>query len=269
MRTIAVVNQKGGSGKTTTAVNLAATLAEKGRNVLLIDLDPQYSATQWYDVNDVGKGVFDLFAEPETTNIETLVFETQTAGVSLVPSSPWLVGAEKALSGEPGAEQCLKEKLKALPVGRYDYILIDCPPTLGVLTVNALNAVTEVLVPVECHVMGLHGLAQLWKTVELVKKRLNPELNVTGILACRVDRRTKHGKEVVEKVRAKFPEITFTTEIRENVRLAECPSQGGPITAYDPKSAGAEDYRKLADEVIAQESQEAREGLDYGKVANG
>jgi len=163
----------------------------------------------------------------------------------------------------------LKEKLKALPEGRYDYILIDCPPTLGVLTVNALNAVTEVLVPVECHVMGLHGLAQLWKTVELVKKRLNPDLNVTGIVACRVDRRTKHGKEVVEKVRAKFPEITFRTEVRENVRLAECPSQGGPITAYDTKSAGAEDYRKLADEVIAQESQEAREGLDYGKVANG
>ena len=269
MRTIAVVNQKGGSGKTTTAVNLGATLAEKGKKVLLIDLDPQYSATQWYDVTDKGRGVFDLFAEPETTSLEKLIFETQTEGVSLVPSSPWLVGAEKALSGEPGAEQCLKEKLKELPEGRFDYILIDCPPTLGILTVNALNAVTEVLVPVECHVMGLHGLAQLWKTVELVKKRLNPELNVTGILACRVDRRTKHGKEVVEKVRAKFPEITFATEIRENVRLAECPSQGGPITAYDAKSYGAEDYRKLADEVIAQESQEAREGIDYGQVANG
>lgn len=134
---------------------------------------------------------------------------------------------------------------------------------------NALNAVTEVLVPVECHVMGLHGLAQLWKTVELVKKRLNSHLNIAGIVACRVDRRTKHGKEVVEKVRAKFPEITFTTEIRENVRLAECPSQGGPITAYDTKSAGAEDYRKLAVEVIAQEMQEPREGFKYGQVANG
>lgn len=266
MRTIAVVNQKGGSGKTTTAVNLAATLAEKGRKVLLIDLDPQYSATQWFDVSDAGRGVFDLFAEPDTTSIEKLVFETSTEGVSVVPSSPWLVGAEKALSGEPGAEQCLKEKLKELPEGRFDYILIDCPPTLGILTVNALNAVTEVLVPVECHVMGLHGLAQLWKTVELVKKRLNPDLNVTGIVACRVDRRTKHGKEVVEKVRAKFPEITFRTEVRENVRLAECPSQGGPITAYAPTSHGAEDYRQLAEEVIAQESAGS---IVYGQVANG
>src|SRR3954449_1528647 len=241
MRTIAIVNQKGGSGKTTTSVNLAATLAEKGKKVLLIDLDPQYSATQWFDITEGGRGVFDLFAEPDTTQLDSLIFETSTEDVSLIPSSPWLVGAEKALSGEPGAEQCLKEKLKELPVSRFDYLLIDCPPTLGILTVNALNAVKEVLVPVECHVMGLHGLAQLWKTVELVKKRLNPELNVTGILTCRVDRRTKHGKEVVERVRTKFPELAFETEIRENVRLAECPSQGGPITAYDAKSAGAED----------------------------
>lgn len=266
MRNIAVVNQKGGSGKTTTAVNLAATLAEKGKRVLLIDLDPQYSATQWLDVTEGGRGVFDLFAEPDTTKLEGLIFATNTEGVSLVPSSPWLVGAEKALSGEPGAEQCLKEKLRELPEGRFDYILIDCPPTLGILTVNALNAVTEVLVPVECHVMGLHGLAQLWKTVELVKKRLNPELNITGILACRVDRRTKHGKEVVEKVRSKFPGLAFETEVRENVRLAECPSQGGPITTYAPSSSGAEDYRKLAEEVI---SQEAREGIVYDQAANG
>jgi len=130
--------------------------------------------------------------------------------------------------------------------------------------VNALNAVSKFLVPVECHVMGLHGLAQLWKTVELVKKRLNPELTITGILACRVDRRTKHGKEVVERVRSRFPELTFQTEIRENVRLAECPFQGGPITAYAPTSHGAEDYRKLAEEVVAQES---REGAAHGEAA--
>jgi chromosome partitioning protein len=268
MRTIAIVNQKGGSGKTTTSVNLAATLAEKGKKVLLIDLDPQYSATQWFDVTEGGRGVFDLFAEPDTTQLDSLIFETSTEAVSLIPSSPWLVGAEKALSGEPGAEQCLKEKLRELSPNRFDYILIDCPPTLGILTVNALNAVTEVLVPVECHVMGLHGLAQLWKTVELVKKRLNPELKVTGIVACRVDRRTRHGKEVVEKVRSRFPDIAFQTEIRENVKLAECPSQGGPITAYAPTSFGADDYRKLADEVIAQEGK-GKEAVAYGQAANG
>jgi chromosome partitioning protein len=265
MRTIAIINQKGGSGKTTTSVNLAATLAEKGKKVLLIDLDPQYSATQWFDITEGGRGVFDLFAEPDTTKLEKLIFETSTERVSIVPSSAWLVGAEKALSGEPGAEQCLKEKLKELPADRFDYLLIDCPPSLAILTVNALNAVSEVLVPVECHVMGLHGLAQLWKTVELVKKRLNPELAVTGIFACRVDRRTKHGKEVVERIRTKFPELTLETEIRENVKLAECPSQGGPITAYAPTSHGAEDYRKLAVEVIAQES---REVVAYGQAAN-
>ena len=253
MRTIAVVNQKGGSAKTTTSVNLAATLAEKGRRVLVIDLDPQHSATTWFDVTEGGRGVFDLFAEPDKTSLETLVFKTMTDGVSLVPSSPWLVGAEKALSTEPGAEQLLREKLRALPADRFDYILIDCPPALGVLTVNALTAVTEVIVPVECHVMGLHGLAKLMQTVETVRKRLNESLRITGIVVCRADMRTKHGREVVQQVKDRFPELLYQTIIRENVRIAECPSQGVPITAYAGGSYGAEDYRKLADEVIAQE----------------
>ena len=264
MRTIAVVNQKGGSGKTTTAVNLAATLAEKGRKVLLIDLDPQYSATQWYDVTEGGKGVFDLSPSLKRRALRNSSSRRDPRRLprSFVPVASR--GREGPLR-RAGGRTVLKEKLKELPDGRFDYVLIDCPPTLGILTVNAFNAVTEVLVPVECHVMGLHGLAQLWKTVEVVKKRLNPELNVTGIVACRVDRKTKHGKEVVEKVRAKFPEITFTTEIRENVRLRRVSFARGPITAYDGKSAGAEDYRKLAVEVIAQEGQEPREGFSMAK----
>lgn len=253
MRIIAVVNQKGGSGKTTATVNLAATLAATGRRVLLVDLDPQYSATQWLDIADVGHGVFDLFADPENTTLESLIRPTSSENISIAPSSPWLVGAEKAMAGEPGAEQCLREKLKEMGEDKYDYVLIDCPPTLGILTVNALNAAREVLVPVECHVMGLHGLAQLWKTVDLVKKRLNPGLKVCGIVACRVDRRTKHGKEVVEMLRERFATETLKTEIRENVRLAECPSQGVPITVYAPSSPGAEDFRKLAQEIIGQE----------------
>jgi chromosome partitioning protein len=137
--------------------------------------------------------------------------------------------------------------------------LIDCPPNLTILSVNALTAVREVLVPVECHVMGLQGLAQLLQTVELVKKRLNPELFITGILACRVDQRTKHGMEVVDKLRSRFPDVTYKTIIRENVRLAECPSMGEPITAYAPASPGAEDYRDLAREVICQEGIYAQE----------
>lgn len=253
MRIIAVVNQKGGSGKTTATVNLAATLASTGRRVLLVDLDPQYSATQWLDIPDVGHGVFGLFADPENTSLESLIRPTCSENISIAPSSPWLVGAEKAMAGEPGAEQCLREKIRELGEDRFDYVLIDCPPTLGILTVNALNAAREVLVPVECHVMGLHGLAQLWKTVDLVRKRLNPDLRISGIVACRVDRRTKHGKEVVEMLRERFTSETLKTEIRENVRLAECPSQGVPITVYAPNSPGAEDFRRLAQEIIEQE----------------
>lgn len=257
MRALAVVNQKGGSAKTTTTVNLAATLAENDRRVLVIDLDPQHSATAWYGVTEGGRGVFDLFAEPDQVGIEDLIFETGTVGVSLVPSSPWLVGAEKALSSEPGAEQLLKAKLRELASERFDYILLDCPPTLGILTVNALVAVTEILVPVECHVMGLHGLAQLLKTVETVEKRLNRELGISGIVACRVDLRTKHGRDVVERVRMKFPDLPYRAMIRENVKVAECASHGIPITAYAPTSHGAEDYRALAREVIAQEETSA------------
>lgn len=263
MRTIAIVNQKGGTGKTTTAVSLSATLAENGKSVLLIDLDPQYSATTWLSSQNVGRGVFDLFAKPEETPLESLIHATAVPRLDLIGASAWLVGAEKALSMEPGAETLLREKLKELPPGRYDFILIDCAPTLGVLTVNALSAVREVLVPVECHVMGLQGLAQLLQTVDLVKRRLNHELHLSGILACRLDNRTNHGPEIVEKLRARFPELTFKATIRENVRLAECPSMGEPITLYAPNSPGAEDYRELAREIVSQEIKE-----DYAKAAN-
>src|SRR5262249_45492632 len=197
MRIIAIVNQKGGTGKTTTAVNLAAALAEKGKQVLLIDLDPQYSTTTWYAVTNPGRGVFDLFAEQESTQLRDLFQKTATPNVTLVASSAWLVGAEKALSSEPGAEPILREKIGELAPGWFAYALIDCPPTLGILTVNALTAAREVLVPVECHVMGLQGLAQLLQTVDVVRKRLNPDIAITGILPCRVDQRTNHSLEVV------------------------------------------------------------------------
>jgi chromosome partitioning protein len=262
MRRISVLNQKGGTGKTTTAVNLGAALAELGKRVLLIDLDPQYSATTWIAAAPVGRGVFDLFADPETTSFEQLIQPTGVNGLFLIGASAWMVGAERALATEPGAETVLRDQVRTLGSDRFDYMLVDCPPTLGVLTVNSLTATREVLVPVECHVMALQGLAQLQQTVGLVRKRLNPDIRVTGVLACRLDQRTKHGPEVVGQLRARYLE-TYRTAIRENVRLAECPSMGQPITVYAPNSSGTADYRSLATEIISQEVNDT-----YGKTEN-
>jgi chromosome partitioning protein len=251
MRTFAIANQKGGSGKTTTSVNLAAALGEQGRRVLLVDLDPQHSTTAWFGIKNVGKEVLGIFTD--NGSLMDLLQEAGTPGVELIPSSSWLVGAEKILAGEVGAETILRRNLQRLPEGRWDYLLIDCPPTLGVLTINALTAVDELLVPVEAHVMALSGLAQLLHTVEVVQDRLNPRLKISGILACRVDARTRHAREVVEQLRQRSDSLVYRTVIRENIRLAECPSFGQPIIQYDPKSAGAADYRALALEIINQE----------------
>jgi chromosome partitioning protein len=251
MRTVAIANQKGGSGKTTTSVNLAAALGEQQRRVLMVDLDPQHSATSWFGIKDPGKGVLGMYLDGGS--LLEFVQETEAPGVEVAPSSAWLVGVEKILAGELGAETILRRQLNKLPANHWDYILIDCPPTLGILTINALAAVRELLVPVEAHVMALDGLAQLLHTVEVVQERLNPELKVSGILACRVDSRTRHAREVVDMLRERSGDLVYQTVIRENIRLAECPSFGQPITRYDTRSAGADDYRALAQEVIRQE----------------
>ena len=244
------MNQKGGTGKTTTVVNLAAALGERGRRVLVLDLDPQASASAWLGVKDGGRGLLEVLTGD--ASLSDLVQETAAQGVSVIPSSTWLVGVEKTLAGEVGAETTLRRKLAHLR-GPWEWLLVDCPPALGLLTLNALAAVSEVLVPVEAHVMALAGLVQLLETVDVVRDRLSPSLEVSGIVACRVDFRTRHAQDVVDRLRLRFGSLVLRTVIRENVRLAEAWSFAKPITTYDPRSSGAEDYRALAAEVMRRE----------------
>lgn len=251
-RIIAITNQKGGSGKTTTAVNLAATLGDLNRRVLLIDLDPQASASNWYGIAEEGKGF--LEALTESRNLKEFIRQTCVPRVEVIPATSWLVGVDKALAGEVGAEMILARHMASLHA-QWDYILFDCSPTLGILTINALVAAREVLIPVEAHVMALRGLAHLLQTVETIRARLNSGLAISGILACRVDARTRHALEVVAQLRERFDKQVFDVVIRESIRLAECPSFGKPVTCYDPHGPGAKDYRMLAEEVIRQENQ--------------
>ena len=248
MRTLAVSNHKGGSGKTTTAVNLAACLAERGRRVLLVDLDPQASATLWCGVRDAGRGIMEMFTDGRA--MLDLVRPTTVEGVDVVPASAALAGAEKALAGEVGAETLLRRGVSQLPADRWEDLLVDCPPALGLLTINALSAVHEVLIPVEAHVLALGGLANLLHVVDVVRERLGADLRETRIIACRVDGRTRHAQEVVQDLRERFGAAVCETVIRENVRLAECPSFGLPIIRYDGRSTGAADYRALAEELL-------------------
>lgn len=251
MRTIAIVNQKGGSGKTTTTVNLAATLAERKKRVLVIDLDAQRNTTEWFGEFNDEKGIYEIIVE--NGSILDHVHETAVSGVSIIPSSKWLIRADKALSGEVGAEQVLRDKLKELPTDTFDYVLIDCPPQLGIMTVNALSAVKEVLIPVEANILALKGVAHLLETLEKVKGRLNPDIEIAGVVACRVNQRTRHASDAIASLQNKFNGKLFKTVIRQNIKLQEAPSFQQPITQYHAKSYGAQDYRSLAKELMKQE----------------
>lgn len=250
MRTIALANQKGGTGKTTTAVNLGAALAERRRRVLLVDLDPQAHLTAHLGCEDAKLGSYELLTSLALP--AECVRRGALAGVDVVPASLSLSAAELELVGVRGRETVLREALRPLVAG-YDYVLFDCPPSLGMLTVNALAAAREVFIPVQLEWMALRGLGQLLRTVDAVKRRVNPELEVTGVIGCMYKARRILSAQVLETLVQHFGGRVFRTIIRENVRLAEAPSHGMPITVYDPRSRGAEDYRSLAAEVLRQE----------------
>jgi chromosome partitioning protein len=254
MRCIAIANQKGGAAKTTTTVNLAAALAEQGRRVLVLDLDPQGNSTDWLGVVGAERGVFEVLTEQAT--LAEVVIGSGTAGVDVVPATRALQGIERALAREVGAELTLQRKLRAPEAAGWDYVLIDTPPTLGILTLNGLAAARELIVPVETHVLALAGVAQLVETFIAVRERLNPALAIAGVVACRVDNRTRHSIDVVERLRDTFKGTMYRTEIRENIRLAEAPSFRRSILDYDAHCSGTADYRALAIEVLAQEANE-------------
>lgn len=248
-RIIAVANQKGGVGKTTTATNLSACLAEKGKKVLAIDIDPQGNMTSGLgvDKNELDETVYELILDECTLEdcLQTDVLEN----LALIPSNVNLAGAEIELIGVEDKEFILKEAIDQVKE-QYDFIIIDCPPSLNTLTVNAMTTADTVLVPIQCEYFALEGLSQLIHTIDLVRERLNPSLAIEGVVFTMYDARTNLSLQVVENVKENLQQTVYKSIIPRNVRLAEAPSHGKPITLYDPKSAGAEAYRDLAAEVI-------------------
>jgi len=248
-RIIAIANQKGGVGKTTTSVNLSACLAYLGKKVLLVDIDPQGNASSGVGVNkgDVNQCIYDVLID-DVSVIETIQ-ETKVENLYIVPATISLAGAEIELVSTISREVRLKKALQEVQ-SQYDYIIIDCPPSLGLLTINSLTASDAIIIPVQCEFYALEGLSQLLSTVRLVQKHLNKNLEIDGVLLTMFDARTNLGIQVIDEVKKYFQDKVYKTIIPRNVRLSEAPSHGEPIIIYDPKSRGAEVYLELAREVI-------------------
>lgn len=248
-RVIAIANQKGGVGKTTTSVNLSACLAHIGKKVLLIDTDPQGNATSGVGVNkgDVHRCIYDILIDD--VDVQDVILATKVENLDIIPATISLAGAEIELVSTISREVRMKHALQNVR-DEYDFIIIDCPPSLGLLTLNALTASDAILIPVQCEYYALEGLSQLLSTIRLVQKHLNPNLVIDGVLLTMFDARTNLGIQVIEEVKKYFQDKVYRTIIPRNVRLSEAPSHGEPIIVYDSRSRGAEVYLELAKEVV-------------------
>jgi len=255
-KSIAIFNQKGGVGKTTTNINLAACLALRGKRILIMDIDPQGNTTSGMGISKkhLTYTMYEVLID-ENADPMSAILDTSVKNLKILPASVKLAGAEIELVQLEGREKRLKKAIDRIR-GHFDYIFIDCPPSLGLLTINSLTAVDSVLIPIQCEFYALEGVSQLMSTIELVKKSLNPDLTIEGVILSMFDGRTNLSIQVVDEVKRYFKEKVYSTVIPRNIRLAEAPSYGMPIMEYDPRSKGAVAYMEFADEFLELEGEE-------------